>query len=332
MKRISVFVVLLLLLCCGFIAWAASNGSNRSGSRKDFRELDAMPKPSTSSATGNSRQNMDTGERSSASHAKASPQNYQRGGYRRWRGRRRDPNDRGGVPLWKNEEADPGDVFTFVRIQWSQGGGDTGRRRRGYKWDTDYPDADLNLSYRLQQLTAIKTDPNGKILRLTDKDLFKYPFIYIIEPGSMVLSEEEVVALRSYLERGGFLMVDDFWGEAEWENFAFEMKRVFPNRPIEDIPLDHEIFNIVYKIKKKPLIPSVHAYQNGNWTERWDAKEPHYRCVKDDSGRLMTVICHNTDLGDGWEQEGTDSGYFEEYSEPYAYPLGINIVTYAMTH
>ena len=266
-------------------------------------------------------------------------QDYQRGGSRRWGGRRREraPNGRGGVPLWKNDEADPSDVFTFVRIKWSRHGGDYGddyggRRRRGSKWQTDYPDADLNLSYRLQQLTSIKTDPNGKILELTDKELFKYPFIYIIEPGDMSLSEAETVALRTYLERGGFLMVDDFWGEHEWANFEREMKRVFPKRPIEDIPLEHEIFNIVYKIKKKPLIPSVHAYQNGNWTERWDANEPHYRCIKDDSGRLMTVICHNTDLGDGWEQEGADSGYFEEYSEPYAYPLGINIVTYAMTH
>lgn len=257
--------------------------------------------------------------------AKTVAQDFQPG-FRRWGGRRaRDPNDRGGVPLWENETADPGDVFTFVRIRY-----DSYRGR--YGWRTDHPDADLNLSYRLQQLTSIKTDPNGKILRLTDEELFKYPFIYIIEPGGMTLSDAEVVGLRDYLNRGGFLMVDDFWGEAEWENFAFEMSRVFPNRPIEDIPMEHEIFNIVYKIKKKPMIPSVHAYRGGNWTERWDAQEAHYRCIKDDSGRLMTVICHNTDLGDGWEQEGTDSGYFEEYSEPYAYPLGINIVTYAMTH
>lgn len=251
-------------------------------------------------------------------------QDYQQRRSRRWR-RRRDPNDRGGVPLWKNEQADPDDVFTFVRIRY-----DSYRGR--YRWNTDYPDADLNISYRLQQLTSIKTDPNGKILQLTDPELFKYPFIYIIEPGGMTLSDAEAAALREYLLRGGFLMVDDFWGEAEWENFAFEFGRVFPDRPIEDIPLEHEIFNIVYKIKKKPLIPSVHAYQNGNWTERWDAREAHYRGVKDDNGRLMTVICHNTDLGDGWEQEGTDPGYFEEYSERYAYPLGINIVTYAMTH
>ena len=316
MKRRSVFaMVFLVLCCCTFVAVVAV----------------AIHAPSVEQApnelSADSTESSDTGSSKNGSPEPsmiATQDFWQGGGQRRWRGRR-DPNDRGGVPLWKNEEADPGDVFTFVRIRY-------GSHRGRFKWNTDYPDADLNLSYRLQQLTSIKTDPHGKILQLTDEELFKYPFIYIIEPGGMSLTEAEVVGLRTYLDRGGFLMVDDFWGEDEWENFASEMKRVFPNRPIEDIPLEHEIFNIVYTIKKKPMIPSVHSFQRGNWTERWDATEPHYRCIKDDSGRLMTVICHNTDLGDGWEQEGTDSGYFEEFSEPYAYPLGINIVTYAMTH
>ncbi len=324
MKRIHLLPALAITLCCIFVTLViqARNANEWS--------FDAQEVPSTDFSWSREippeveTTDISPGDQSLALRS-SSPQDYQRGGSRRWRGRRRDPNDRGGVPLWKNEAADPGDVFTFVRIRY-----DSYRGR--YRWNTDYPDADLNLSFRLQQLTSIKTDPNGKILRLTDEELFKYPFIYIIEPGGMTLSEAEVIGLRSYLDRGGFLMVDDFWGEDEWANFASEMKRVFPKRPIEDIPLEHEIFNIVYKIKKKPLIPSVHTYRNGGWTERWDAEEAHYRCIKDDSGRLMTVICHNTDLGDGWEQEGTDSGYFEEYSEPYAYPLGINIVTYAMTH
>ena len=123
--------------------------------------------------------------------AKLSPQDYQQQRFRRWR-RRRDPNDRGGVPIWKNEQADPDDVFTFVRIRYES-------YRGRYRWNTDYPDADLNISYRLQQLTSIKTDPNGKILRLTDPELFKYPFIYIIEPGGMTLSDAEAAALREYL-------------------------------------------------------------------------------------------------------------------------------------
>ena len=313
MKRTHLIPTIMIVLCCMFAALYSSIQNQPANSLAGGEAL----------AAGSSVSNSTDANEHLAART-AAPQDFQQGGFRRWRGRR-DPNDRGGVPLWKNEEADPGDVFTFVRIRYNS-------YRGHYRWNTDYPDADLNLSYRLQQLTSIKTDPNGKILRLTDEELFKYPFIYIIEPGGMTLDENEVVALRTYLERGGFLMVDDFWGEAEWANFAFEMKRVFPNRPIEDIPLDHEIFNIVYKIKKKPMITSVHTYRGGGWTERWDATEAHYRCIKDDSGRLMSVICHNTDLGDGWEQEGTDSGYFEEWSEPYAYPLGINIVTYALTH
>ena len=315
MKWTSVFIFLILAALGYALATLLITDSQEV--RTGFNQTDAVPL--TSDTTDDSLRQQPHAFPAPA----ASPQDFQRGS-RRWRGRR-DPDDRGGVPLWKNESADPGDVFTFVRIRY-----DSYRGR--YRWNTDYPDADLNLSYRLQQLTSIKTDPKGKIVRLTDEELFKYPFIYIIEPGGMTLSEAEVIGLRTYLERGGFLMVDDFWGEAEWANFEYEIKRVFPNRPIEDIPLDHAVFNIVYPIKKKPLIPSVHTYRNGGWTERWDANEAHYRCIKDDSGRLMTVICHNTDLGDGWEQEGADSGYFEKYSEPYAYPLGINIVVYALTH
>ena len=162
--------------------------------------------------------------------------------------------------------------------------------------------------------------------------MFDYPFIYLIEPGDMLLDEAEVIALRNYLSKGGFLMVDDFWGEREWKNFYREIKRVFPNREPEEVPLEHEIFHIVYNLDRKPMIPSVHAYLSGYETERYDAEEPHYRGIFDDDRRIMAFICHNTDLGDGWEREGVDRGYFETYSEPYAYPLGINIIVYALTH
>jgi len=247
-------------------------------------------------------------------------QDYQR----RWGGRR-NYDVRRGVPLWEKSKEFEHDVFTFVRIQYDNYGG-------RYGWRTDYPDADLNLSYRLKELTSLKVDPHGKVIRLTDKELFDYPFIYIIEPGHLFFSEPEVVALRKYLNKGGFLMVDDFWGEYEWENFYRQIKRVFPDREPEEVPLEHEIFHIVYDLKEKPIIPSVHHYLRGWRTERPDAQIAHYRGIFDDDRRLMAFICHNTDLGDGWEREGVDKGYFEEYSEPFAYPLGINIVTYAMTH
>ena len=236
---------------------------------------------------------------------------------------------RNGVPEWTNDPNFEQDLFTFVRIRYSS--------YRGWsRWQTDYPDADLNFSYRLQQLTSLKVHPDGKILELTDPELFHYPFIYIIEPGDLSFTEEEVVALRRYLLNGGFLMVDDFWGEDEWTNFYDEIKRVFPDREPLEIPLDHPIFHCVYDLQERPQIPSIGAAQAGRaqgitW-ERQDASEVHYKGLFDDKGRLMTIICHNTDLGDGWEREGEDPWYFREFSEKRAYPLGINIVFYAMTH
>jgi hypothetical protein len=248
---------------------------------------------------------------------------------------RRDYNpetvDRGGVPEWKNDEKFKHDVFTFVRVRYASFG-----RRGGWygggKWATDYPDSDLNFSFRLQQLTALECDPNGKILELTDPAIFDYPWLYLIEPGDMYLEDSEVLALRKYLLNGGFLMVDDFWGEDEWATFYENIKRVFPDREPIELPLEHEIFHIVYDLKKKPQIPSIHGWYRGITAERWDAQEPHYRGIFDDKGRMMAIICHNTDVGDGWEREGVDQGYFKEFSEKWCYPLGINIVVYAMTH
>lgn len=238
------------------------------------------------------------------------------------------PPDRAGVPNWELDKKFKHDVFTFVRIEyssWSDG-------YRWGKWRTDYPDSDLNFSYRLQELTSLKVNPEPIILKLTDDELFDYPFIYLIEPGQLLFSEEEVAALRRYLTNGGFLMVDDFWGEDEWYNFYQQIKRVFPKREPVELPLEHEIFHCVYDLKEKPQIPSINVALSGRSYERWDAREPHYKAIFNDAGRMMAIICHNTDLGDGWEREGVDQWYFKEYSEKRAYPMGINIVVYAMTH
>jgi hypothetical protein len=254
------------------------------------------------------------------------------------RGGFRGPNtDRGGVPEWSNESGFEKDVFTFVRIEYDSGYGGRGWGRGGGGWAVDYRDADLNFSFRLQQLTSLKADPEGKTLRLTDPDLFNHPFIYIVEPGALEFSEEEVKTLRRYLLSGGFLMVDDFWGEGEYENLHDEMKRVFPDREPQELPLEHPIFHCVFDLKEKPQIPNFRTgeesqYNGGITWERPDARTPHYRGIFDDKGRMMVIICHNTDLGDGWEREGVYEYYFREFSEKKAYPLGINIVFYAMTH
>lgn len=239
-----------------------------------------------------------------------------------------DPNDRNGVPMWELDEAFRQEAFTFVRVQYTSASDYYGRG----KWLTDYPDSDLNFAYRIQQLTSLDADPVGKILRLTDPELLDYPWIYMIEPGDIFLTDPEVEGLRRYLERGGFMMVDDFWGEDEWQMFYQQMKRVFPDREPQDVPLEHEIFHCVYDLDEKPQIPSINAALNGYRTERADAEQANYRAIYDDKGRMMVFICHNTDLGDGWEREGESAWYFREFSEKRAYPLGINIVVYAMTH
>jgi hypothetical protein len=236
---------------------------------------------------------------------------------------------------WENDPKFTKDVFTFVRLRYSDGGG--GRRwRGGGRWDTDYPDSDQNFSYRLQQLTSLKVNPEPVVLDITDERLFEYPWVYMIEPGDLLFSEEEVTTLRRYLLNGGFMMVDDFWGEAEWENFYEQIKRVFPEREPRELDIDHPIFNCVFPLKSKPQIPSIYRWYDLRGTgitwERSDAETPHYKGIFDDKDRMMVVICHNTDLGDGWEREGDNIEYFREMSEPKAYPLGINIVFWAMTH
>ncbi len=252
----------------------------------------------------------------------------QRGRYRGYQGA--DGRvQRNGVPDWKLDEKFKNDVFTFVRIRY--------RSQGRWGWDTDYPDADLNFSYRLQQLTSMHTDPDGVIIELTDPRLFDYPFIYLIEPGGIYLDDDERKALRTYLLNGGFLMVDDFWGDDEWEGFEHELTQVFPDRKWEDIPLEHQVFHCVYDLKERPQIPAYgFAYDLGNGkfntNQGYGTEEVHYRGVKDDNGRLMVFIGHNTDLGDGWEREGENPDYFREFSEKKAYPLGINVIFYAMTH
>ncbi len=250
--------------------------------------------------------------------------------------------DRRGVPDWQPDPAFEHDVFTFVRIEYDSDGGNWGRGRRrrgGGDCYTDYPDSDLNFSYRLHQLTAMEVNPDGKRMRLTDPELFHYPFIYMVEPGNLLFSEEEVEALRTYLLNGGFLMVDDFWGQEEWNSFSFQMKRVFPGRKPVELTLSHPIFHSVFDLKAKPQVPSImHALRGRSQGITWEpeknpgAEDVHYRALFDDNGRMMAIMCHNTDLGDGWEQEGANEWYFHEFSETKAYPMGINIVFYAMTH
>lgn len=258
---------------------------------------------------------------------------------RRWGGRgfanefrtaREVPSNSTGTPNWTNSPAFARDVFTFVRIRYDRGYG------LGGGWATDLPDSDLNLSYRLQQVTALKVDPDGRILRMTDPELLDFPFIYIVEPGALYLSPAEVDALRRYLLNGGFLWLDDFWGEREWANCEAVMKQVFPERQFSELPLTHPLYHTVFEITSKSQIPAIQfgiaSRQTGVTWERPDARDVHHRAIFDDRGRLMVLATHNTDNGDGWEREGEDDYYFHNFSEKIAYPLAINVLVHVMTH
>jgi hypothetical protein len=193
-------------------------------------------------------------------------------------------------------------------------------------------------------MTSMKVDPDGRFINLTDKDLTDYPWIYMVEPGRLLLKDEEVPILRRYLLNGGALMADDFWGELQWSGFHRELKRVFPDRDFVDLDMSHPIFHCVFDLKvpmSKLQTPAIREgvrgieYNSGVTWERHngeECREMHVRAIMDDKHRIMVIATHNTDNGDGWEREGENHDYFEVFSEKRSYPLGINIIFYLMTH
>ena len=233
----------------------------------------------------------------------------------------------------------PGDEFTFCTIEY----GSIRREPLGLGWSTDWPAAGRNFMARLAELTTIRIarekngDPNQVSLRLTDEALYNYPYVFMSDVGTVGFSRFEVEALRSYLLRGGFLHVDDFWGSRAWSYWEASIGEVLPpdEYPIRDIPLNHELFHIVFDVKEVPQVPSSNYWnstRDSTSEQGLDSAVPHIRGIWDKNGRLIVVMSHNTDLADGWEREGSDPEYFREFSVKKSYPMGINIVVYAMTH
>ena len=167
------------------------------------------------------------------------------------------------------------------------------------------------------------------IIELTDDRLFDFPWLYAVEVGAMHLSAAEALNLREYLLRGGFLMVDDFHGPFQWDNFAYAMQQVFPDRRIVDIADDSEVFHVVYDLDERMQIPGLRPLREGR-TWELGGNIPHWRGIFDDDGRLMVAINFNMDLGDAWEHAD-----WPDYPEPYsamAYRFAVNYVIYSLTH
>ena len=211
----------------------------------------------------------------------------------------------------------------------------------GGGWSVDFPRADINLSIRLSELTkttvsfAGPQEPNHVVIQLTDPTLFQCPFIMMTEVGAAFITDAEAEALRNYLLKGGFLWADDFWGEYAWQVWMEQFGKVLPSAvyPAKDLPKDHPLFRALFDTGGVPQIASIGNWLNtGSTSERGaESAVPHARGVFDQSGRLMALMTHNTDIGDSWEEEASNPQYFFEFSTK-GYAFGVNALVYAMTH
>ena len=214
----------------------------------------------------------------------------------------------------------------FTRLQYSDGYGGGGWRGA---WLTDYPEAEIHFLQGISRLTRVHTGSEGRIVSATDDALMDYPWLYAVEVGYWSLSEVEAERLREYLLRGGFLMVDDFWGTAEWAGFTDSMRRVFPDRPIVEIDDSHELLHVLYDLDQRIQIPGRRYLRSGVTWQR-DGVTPHWRGIYDDKGRLMVAINFNMDMGDAWEH--ADDPWYPEPFTALAYRFAVNYVIYSMTH
>jgi hypothetical protein len=224
--------------------------------------------------------------------------------------------------------------WAFARLRYTGGGGmgGFGRRFRRGRWATDYPKADRQFVQGVRRLTRLHARSSEQVvdLDLNDDEIFNWPWVYTLEVGSWNLTDAQVARVRDYLLRGGFLMIDDFHGEAEWQGFLYTMQRIFPDRPIVDIENSDQVFHVLYDLNERIQVAQVGVAIQGYTFERWDGQVPHWRGIYDDKKRLMVAICHNMDYGDAWEW--ADHPQYPSKMAIESYQLGINFILYAMTH
>ena len=214
-------------------------------------------------------------------------------------------------------------------------------RGDGGNWLTDYPLADIDLSIRVAELTKILVafdaphQPRHLIVQLTSDELFQCPVIIMQEVGRLFFTSDDAARLRTYLLKGGFLWVEDFWGSYAWDVWEAEIRKVFPadEYPIVDLPRTHALYHTMFDLEGVPQIPAAGIWLGtGQTSERGaDSAQVHARGISDANGRVMVFMTHNTDVSDSWEREGEDPGYFYKFSID-GYRVAVNVLVYAMTH
>lgn len=226
--------------------------------------------------------------------------------------------------------------FTFCRLQYTS----VRREPLGYGWSTDYPLSDRNFMIRLPELTHTPVsrwrdgEAGNAVVRADEPALFECPFLFASDVGTAGFSDTEAANLRLYLRKGGFLWVDDFWGDRAWSHWSDQIARVLPGSEIRELTPDHPLYSVYYQVREMPQIPSIQFwYRSGGATsERGDeSRQPHLRAIFDDAGHMIVLMSHNTDIADGWEREADDEDYFYAFSGR-AYGVGINVAVWAMSH
>lgn len=229
----------------------------------------------------------------------------------------------------------PGNVkaeFYWSRLAYSStmASVNTSARHGWYRsWSRDYPKADRQFLIAMHRLTRIEGRPTEQVVTLNDNDIFNYPWIYAVQVQNWMFTDSEAKRLREYLLKGGFLMVDDFHGTEDWENFMNGMRQVLPDRPVEDLESGDEIFHTLYDIDDKMQIPGEQYVWSGRTYEK-DGYQPKWRAIRDDKGRIIVAICHNMHLGDAWEW--ADDPKYPETFASMAFRVGLNYILYGMTH
>jgi Domain of unknown function (DUF4159) len=201
--------------------------------------------------------------------------------------------------------------------------------RGWHTWSRDYPKADRQFLVAMHRLTRIDGRPTEQVVTLDNNEIFNYPWIYAVQVQTWAFTDAQAKRLREYLLKGGFLMVDDFHGTEDWENFMNGMRQVLPDRSVEDLQSGDEIFHTLYDIDDKMQIPGEQYVWSGRTYEK-DGYQPKWRAIRDDKGRIIVAICHNMHLGDAWEW-ADDPNYPETFAS-MAFRVGLDYILYGMTH